>query len=289
MPTPDFLIIGAMKSGTTTLYRDMLRHPGVFMPIDKEPHALCSDSVLTPRGREGYASLFRDARPGQKRGEASTGYTKRPMHERVVDRSIEVCGPDLRLIYIVRDPVERALSHHYHEVAMGDGPPDFTEAIERNPGIIEFSRYAWQLEPWIERFGKDNILVLIFEEYVQDRRSGVSAAWRHIGLEPPGDFTLAGDGHNRGETRVRLNGLGGAIQANPIYRRLIRPASSPELRDRVKRLFGRPVPPRPEKPPPTVLAEIRDRLAPDAEKLSRFLQRPHNIWDLPVAENAHTH
>ena len=77
---PGFLIIGAMKAGTTTLYHDLLTNPQVFFPLDKEPGNLASHDVLGEDGRGRYASIFKTARPDQICGEASTTYTKLPMN-----------------------------------------------------------------------------------------------------------------------------------------------------------------------------------------------------------------
>ena len=78
MPLPDFLIIGAMKAGTTTLYRDLMTNPAIFFPSEKEKSHLLRDEVLTEAGRRDYEKLFRRARPGQVLGIAPTRYTNLP-------------------------------------------------------------------------------------------------------------------------------------------------------------------------------------------------------------------
>ena len=103
---PDFLIVGAMKSGTTTLYRDLILHPDVFMPEDKEPETLANSSDPDQIRRE-YRTLFPRLAEGLVKGEASTAYTKRPDFEGVAERAREVLGPGLKVVYMRRDPVER--------------------------------------------------------------------------------------------------------------------------------------------------------------------------------------
>ena len=98
MTLPHFLIIGGMKCGSTTLYRDLLTHPRVFFPIDKEPCNLCDDRVLTDAGRAEYEALFKRARPDQLCAEASTDYTKLPDRPGVAARALRVLGPELKLI-----------------------------------------------------------------------------------------------------------------------------------------------------------------------------------------------
>jgi len=119
MTLPHFLIIGAMKSGTTTLYRDMLTHRRVFFSADKEPMNLVNDDVLTAEGRHAYESLFAGAGRDSVCGEASTAYTKLPVYPGVPRRALQLLGPELRLIYIMRHPIERLISHHHHQCVVG--------------------------------------------------------------------------------------------------------------------------------------------------------------------------
>ena len=79
---PDFLIIGGMKCGSTTLFRDLDTSPAVSFPAHKEPHNLLDDAVLSGEGKAKYAGLYKHARPDQRLGDASTGYTKLPTNLR---------------------------------------------------------------------------------------------------------------------------------------------------------------------------------------------------------------
>src|SRR5690606_18597197 len=126
---PDFLIIGAQKAGTTTLFRDLETHPQIAFSYHKEPHSLCYDQVLTPRGQRRYSDYFVHIKPGQICGEASTGYTRFPQFQGVAERALRVLGPDLRLIYIVRNPVDRVVSHHHHSVSEKGMPASVDDAV----------------------------------------------------------------------------------------------------------------------------------------------------------------
>ena len=93
MQIPDFLIVGAMKAGTTTLYRDLSGHPGIYLPEEKEPETLVrfgNDEAAILRD---YKSLLGRSPKGALTGEASTVYTKRPLHEGVAERAWRICGP----------------------------------------------------------------------------------------------------------------------------------------------------------------------------------------------------
>jgi len=187
MRVPDFLIIGAMKAGTTTLFEDLSSHPQIFGPLDKEPDILISKQYSKEWAFEQYERLFARAKPDQLCFEASTGYTKTPQYPCAAERAMEVCGPDLKVIYIVRDPVQRITSHHHHagiSRAAGLITEPLEEAIEIYPELKDWSRYMIQLRPWVEMFGEDNVTIVPFERYTKDRRHTVDAIQRYLGIEP---------------------------------------------------------------------------------------------------------
>ena len=161
---PDFLIIGAMKAGTTTLYGDLMTNSQVFMPDDKEPHCLVREDVLRHRGQRYYAGLFKAARSDQICGEASTGYSKASRFPGVALRAKQVLRHDLKLIYLVREPVARAISHHHNEIHNPTVPTDINEAIRVHAPLIEFGMYTMQLKPWLETFGREQLHIVQFEQ-----------------------------------------------------------------------------------------------------------------------------
>ncbi len=289
---PTFLVIGAMKAGTTTLCRDLEASPDVFFPTVKEPHTLCLDEVLTPGGRRRYAALFRTARPDQLRGEGSTGYTKRPGIDGVAERAKAVLGDDLRLVYIVRHPVDRIVSHHRHLVRGGDATPDINEAVRSMPELIDVSRYAMQLEPWIDTFGRAQLHVVRFEDYVADRRREVERVCAFLGATPPPSDADLGRVHNAGEEALvpppGLRGLARRVTRGQFYKRVIHPRTPRWLRERLKATVYT----RPESVASALTAETRayltDQFAGDLDRLARMLGRDDLRWDLsphPVAES----
>ena len=104
-PLPGFVILGAMKCGTTTLYDYLRRHDGVFLSTPKEP-CFFADDRWYGHGEAFYRSLFAGARPDQLCGEASTPYTRRE-HGLAVPGRMPAMIPDAKLIYVVRHPVDR--------------------------------------------------------------------------------------------------------------------------------------------------------------------------------------
>ena len=280
MRLPDFLIIGAMKSGTTSLYFDLRSNPAVFLPEDKEPTCLAEDAVLEEQGRASYARLFRSARSDQLCGEASTGYSKLPEVRGVPARALALLGSRVKIIYLVREPVARTLSHHYHEVTAGTMQRDVDLAVRRHSRLIDFSRYAMQLEPWLDLFEPGQIQVIRFEDYVQDRPGSLTRICDF--LEVPSDTMGVEQDkvHNRGEDARVPTGWMWRFSRGSFYRSWIRPWVSRPIRTRIRKLF---MPPAGERPGPPSLATvdlILDGVRTDQEKLQRMLEADEPLWDL---------
>lgn len=234
--TPDFLIVGAMKAGTTTLYRDLCLHPDIYMPPEKEPETLVKLGSSAERMTRDYASLFRFAPAGAVLGEASTAYTKRPMYEGVAERAKQVCGPDLRIVYLRRDPVKRIISHYKHAFGSGETNLSFEEAVKADPLYVAISRYDWQIQPWLDTFGPAAVLQIAFEDYVKDRHGIARLVCGHIGADlerlPPVDEEAAFNvSDNKPIAHSRLTQ---AVVASRLYQRVAKPLIPASLRDHAR-------------------------------------------------------
>jgi hypothetical protein len=183
-PLPDFLIIGAQKAGTTALYAYLRWHPEITGPSFKEVSFFDRHFV---RGETWYRAHL-PARPrGRLVGEASPSYLFHPLAPERVRTTV----PDARLIAILRNPIDRALSHYQHEVSLGREELSFEEAIDReeermrgevermvrDPSYFSFAwwnhtylargRYAEQLAGWFTVFPRDQLLVLFSEDLLE--------------------------------------------------------------------------------------------------------------------------
>ena len=276
---PDFLIIGAQKAGTSTMYQDLLTNPRVFFPVDKEPHNLADPDVLTPRGRDKYAHLFDGAGEEQVCGEASTGYTKRPDIDGVAGRALELLGPTAKLIYIVREPVSRLVSQHHHMVSENEAPADFDQAFREIPSLVHYSRYAMQLEPWRAAFGRDAIQVIRFEQFVRDRQATTAAVCGHLGIEPMPQRISEDEVFNQSSGKPVCKGYWQVIQMNPVYRRCIRPLFSPRARMWVQERLLPKAPSKLAPPSPDTVERIIEQVEPDAVELGRLLGETEPMWD----------
>lgn len=207
-PLPSFLIVGAAKAGTTSLHEYLCEHPKVAPPRAKEIHYF---DFSYRRGDGWYRAHFPRARPGDISGEATPYYL---FHPAVPERVAEGL-PGVKLIALLRDPIDRAFSHHNHEVSAGYEDLPFEQALAaeperlrgeeekllRDPGYRSYShqhhsylarsRYAEQLERWLRYFDRDDILILAAEDLFAKPAETVEAAQSFLGLEPhvPADLS----------------------------------------------------------------------------------------------------
>lgn len=235
MALPNVLLIGAMKAGTTTVYFDLVSHPDVFRTTDKELNALATDAVLTEAGQADYRGLFKGARPGQVIVDAATRYTKRPRVMGVPERAVRVLPEGFKVVYVVREPVSRAISHHRHILDAGDTSLGFDDELAANPDLIDFGRYGMQLAPWLDAVGEERILVIRTESYAKDRHAGVSMVQEFVGLSPRPDLVDPSKARNTGDGKAVHNSTSRLIAGNPLYRRFLRPLLGDMLRSRLKR------------------------------------------------------
>jgi len=180
---PNLFIIGAMKSGTTTLHEYLDSHPQIAMSRIKEPGYFVEE--LTQRqGEDWYLSLFEQDGCFRYRGESSTHYTKLPVYRGVAERLFRF-NPDARLIYIMRNPIERLVSHYLHNVrdpVYGRERHALLKAVRKRPDYLAFGDYAMQLEPYINRFGRDALYAFTFEALIQDPQRELERLYDWLGL-----------------------------------------------------------------------------------------------------------
>lgn len=204
---PQAVILGAQKSGTSSLHYYLVQAPGVTAPLRKEVHYFDLDRA---RGETWYRAHFGLAgKPGVNL-DSSPYYLFHP----AVPARLRALLPDARLIVLLRDPVRRAYSHYWHERDKGRETLEFEAAIEAEPGRIEvdharlasgeietssahqhFSylargRYAEQLERWLELFPRERLLVLRFEDLVRDPLGVLNSTLEFLALPPAGSVRL---------------------------------------------------------------------------------------------------
>lgn len=258
------LIIGAMKSGTTSLFEYLAAHPAVAPARVKEPHFF-ADADRVRGGLKAYRELW-DWRPGvhQVGLEASTSYAMLPDRRGIPERVVGFADTEFRFIYIMRDPVERMASQLRHVAVRRGGGHRLVDAdFDR---ALQYSRYSMQLDAWAARFPRETILPLLHEELVGDPKGVVDRAQRFLRVSPyPPDPETLKEVHNAGDDMRADQTLGRALNRAPWLGPLARRVPS-AIRRAARRAAGR----RSAEPlslEPWRLERAVEALAPEVERL----------------------
>lgn len=261
---PNFFVIGAAKCGTTSLHAYLDLHPDISMSSRKEPAFFVSGRIYRRQvtDRERYLELFDPL--ALRRGESSVFYSSWPIYKGV-PRRIHEAAPDARLIYLVRDPVERVPSQYvqqqvnrepgslrYRGNSLGEVLADLDPT--RNP-IVAKGLYMTQIRQYLEFFPKESILVLDSDELLHDRKATLDQICQFLEVGPMPDDPRIDEERNRAESKA---------QEAEWYVRL---AHSASLRSLVDRLPG----------------SVRDRLVRGAQKA---VSRPFAKPELDPADRA---
>jgi hypothetical protein len=182
MPTPDFMIIGAMKCATSTLHVQLALQPGFVMSEPKEPNFFSNDEIYA-QGLDWYNSLFAAAAPGDLCGESSTHYTKLPTYPATLGR-IKQHAPQAKFIYVMRHPIDRLVSQYIHEWSQRTTTAtDVNEAVTALPILVQYSQYSMQLRPFLEAFGAENVLPIFAENLRHHPQRELERVCRFVGYD----------------------------------------------------------------------------------------------------------
>lgn len=214
MALPNFIIIGAMKSATSTLHDQLAAQPGLFMTEPKEPNFFSNDEIWA-QGMTWYEGLFAAAAPGELKGESSTHYTKLPTYPHTLER-MRAHVPDARLIYMTRDPIDRLVSHYTHCWLEHTMEGDINEAIHRYPELIAYGRYDMQLAPFIAAYGREAILVIDFMDIVKRPQETLEKVCAFIGYQGEPKWVDDLTRRNVSSERLRQSTLRDRIVFNPL-------------------------------------------------------------------------
>lgn len=273
---PNLIVIGGLKCGTTSVHHYLNLHPQIAMSRPKELNYFVTE-LNRDLGADWYRSHFDPA--ARIRGESSPHYTNLPRFAGVAERMAAELEDGTRLIYMVRDPIDRILSHYVHNTGGGyEGRPIEQALAAPGSSYVERSRYATQLDPFLQRFGAERVRIISQDE-LRDRRAetmrgafeflGVDAGfrseqfdreWERGTAKSSGRFQLM-------DRAVRLPGLR-AFDRN--FDRL------PEaLRWRVEKLVHSPEAPAAPKPElrPQTRARLIEALTGEVERLERIAGR----------------
>lgn len=276
---PTYVGIGAQKCASTWLHAILAEHPDVEVPETKE---LDFFSHHYDRGYQWYERRFGRMPEARQRGEISPSYFCEPGVPERVARYL----PEARILLMLRDPVERALSNHRHEVRVGhlQGDLSFETGLANNPMYVEQGLYARHLRNWLRFFAADRVLVLFQEEVVTDPASVAAAVYRFLGVDdryvPPSVSVARNPSYaHRSAPLAAVKDSLYAATRHPLLRGVWSGAARLGLRDAYRRLNT--VPSTAVIPPPRkeTLQMLRRHFEPEVRELEVLLQRP-TPWNL---------
>jgi hypothetical protein len=296
---PDFYIVGAPKAGTTSLYEYLARYPEVFLPQQKELRLFGADLEIRHRREwtaQEFLDLYRDAPPGSLLGVAYVWY----LFSRAAAQEIADVRPDARIVIALRNPSAALYALHSEFIFDGNEDlDDFAQALaaepdrcagRRIPAEAHFPaglcyratvRYAEQVERYLDRFGADQVHVLLFDDLVDDPQATCAGLVIFLGLTPRPEIGLP---HANPNKRARSTLIRRFLAAPPMpLRRAVRAAVPAPLR---RLAYRRAVALNVGTPARAALSlELRDRLRseldPEVAKLERLLGRSLPAWRAP--------
>lgn len=182
----DFMVPGISKCGTTSLCHLLGEHPQLFIPADKEPHYFIHDGVFGT-DEATYRSLFSTADVGQLCGEGSQMYAT-PQFEEQVSQRLYDNNQGMRLIFCVRNPLKRIESsyrefHHSGAQYAVNAPFGIVNALRELPALLQDSHYWQRLQPFRQRFGDEQILVVFLEDLQRDAQHELARCYRFLGVD----------------------------------------------------------------------------------------------------------
>jgi len=290
MPLPNFICVGAQKSGTTTLYDILVQHPDIFLPEIKETKFFHDDSKYE-KGLSFYEENFFKTWKGEKAiGEIDPEYM---YFESVPERIYRTLGKDVKLIFMLRNPVDRSYSHYWMSLKRGYETETFERAIELEGERLirdEFHRnhfsymdrgfYAKQIKRYLSYFNKENMFFVVFEEdFLSNRKLTIERILGYIGVRYK---NLKLDIKSNPASLSRLRIVGDLIYKPNVIKKIAKTViANKQMRERIMtfldRINGKPF------KLPEISPEVREGLLDkyfirEITELESLINRDLGIW-----------
>jgi hypothetical protein len=291
---PNFLIIGAAKAGTTTLYDLLRQHPGVYLPFDKEPMFFSHDDNYA-RGIGWYSrTYFHGASPYSARGEATPHYLY--WSNKVAPRiRLDYGEVPIKFIVIFRDPVQRAYSWYWNMVKEGREDLPFDAALERESlrlqehqstlqqsgamtyGYIRGSCYASALQPFLDHFARRDFLFILQEDLTREFISTAQKLIEFLNLDLS---NLIQPVTSNQATMPRSRQLQSWLRSQSGFRELLKPLIPPRFRHRIMSTLLQANTRPSVYPPlaPVIATELRAHFSPEVRRLEEMIGRDLSAW-----------
>ena len=300
MRRPNFFIVGAPKCGTSSMWRYLDQHPDVFMSAWKEPHYFSRTDLPSRKAgwgvdsEEQYLRLFSDAKRQSRVGEASTWY----LYSSNAPAAIHRFAPDAKIVCMLRDPVEMVCSMFHQNVSNGNEDlTDLAEALAAEPDrhrgerlparapyppdfhYFESARYAPQVARYFEQFGRERVLVLLFDDLKTDTAAVYRRTLDFLDLEDfQVDFSVV-----NAKRAIRNVTLRRFLIGRPRLTATLDRFVPADLRGAIGRTLACVNPASAVQPvmADQTRASLRERFLPDVEELERMLGRDLEGWKTP--------
>jgi len=289
---PNFLIVGAAKAGTTSLYEYLRQHPDIFMPEWKELSFFIGDPygpLHQIKKPQYYYKMFAKAHRQSAVGEASTGY----LYDEQTPKNIKEKLGTLKIIIVLRNPVQMSYSLYNHQVRKeGETIPSFEAALaaeegRRNDQEFKKKCYGWhanyyyynrglyynQVKRYIDTFVKDNVLVLLFEELANETVKVVQEAFRFLGVDQT--FTPL----------IKIHNPAGGVFSIPrfwedtgLFVKTFRFAFSKDLVKKIPHLLTNVGRKSPRPINPRTAQKLRKKFCDDICRLERLIGKDLSAW-----------
>lgn len=272
---PNFLVIGAMKCATSTVCAYLEDHPDVYCLPSCEPNFFSHDQNYE-KGTEWYLNLFKDRGDEHLFGEGSNFYSARALYPYTAER-VAALNPNMKIIFTARDPIERIISAWIQRRSdSGDAvPPSVDAAVLAMPDeFIGQSQYYYNIQPYIERFPRENIFIGFMEDLKRDGSKFFAELCEFLEVDAiPGKR-----GHVNPSAGKRVpNELFTKVNGFPMAQ-AVKGVMPQGLKRAVKRMMEKDVSSSDISLSPSVLADVLKTISRDAELFLEYAGKPQDFW-----------
>ena len=264
---PTFIVIGAQKAGTTSLYEYLRTHPNIGMAQPKELDFFSFEGKWR-RGLDWYRTFFPRGRDRHSYGEISPSYAMSDLYPAAPARLARSL-PNVKILYMVRHPVDRIASSYIHHVFTGEERRDPVSAVTKDSRYLTASCYGLHLNEYLGLLPPEQVMLCSAEQLRSHREQTMRSILRFIGVETKIDpAQLAESHHPSGPKRTPWRGVRSARDPGFVKRRMWAPDRRPWP---LQALTTKPFPPMDEMFPPSLCEDLWSRMVDDMAVVRRFV------------------
>jgi hypothetical protein len=275
---PNFIVIGSQKCGTTSLHYYLSLHPEISMSREKELNFFV-EKLNWHKGVEWYKNNF--VKEAKIYGEISPNYTYYPRFQGVPEKMHSLV-PQAKLIYILRDPIQRIISEYLHTYSLGRENRSLDEAVKdlESSRYICRSQYYMQLEQYLPFFPKSSFYIMMAEDLSNRTEETLQKLFKFLGVDDSFCDRRFSEIKHITTNRRRKNAVGEWLAKTPVVEALEKLPF--DLREKVKAMLFFPFSEKIKRPTiePSLQAKLIEYLKPDTNRLREFTGLSFDDWCL---------